>query len=34
MTPLVNLEEIVPDGFAPRREAGDALGTCRLGEQS
>jgi hypothetical protein len=34
MTPLVNLEETVPDGFAPRREACDAAGTYRSGEQS
>jgi hypothetical protein len=34
MTPLVNLEETVPDGFAPRREASDAAGTCRPRERS
>jgi hypothetical protein len=34
MTPLVNLEKTVPDGFAPRREAGDTSGMCRAGEQS
>jgi hypothetical protein len=33
MTPLVNLEEIIPDGFPPRQKAGDA-GTYRPGEQS
>jgi hypothetical protein len=34
MTPLVNLEEIVPDGFPPRRETSDAAGTYRAREQS
>jgi hypothetical protein len=34
MAPLLNLEEIFPDGFAPRREAGVAPGTYRPGEQS
>jgi hypothetical protein len=34
MTPLVNLEETVPDGFVPRREASDTGGTCRPEEQS
>ena len=34
MTSLVNVEEIVPEGSAPRREAGNAAGTYRPGEQS
>jgi hypothetical protein len=34
MTPLVNLEETVPDRFAPRLEASDAALTYRPGEQS
>jgi hypothetical protein len=34
VTSLVTVEEIVPDGFAPGREAGDAAGTYRPGEHS
>jgi hypothetical protein len=34
VTSLVNLEEIVPEGFALRREAGNAAGTYLPGEQS
>jgi hypothetical protein len=34
MTPLVNLEEIIPDGFPPQQRAGDAAETYRPVEQS
>jgi hypothetical protein len=34
MTPLVNQEEIIPDGLPPRQRAGVATGTYRPGEQS
>jgi len=34
VTSLVNVEEIIPEGFALRREAGNAAGTYRPGEQS
>jgi hypothetical protein len=34
MTPLVNLEEITPDGFPPRQRADGAAGTHRPVEQS
>jgi hypothetical protein len=34
VTSVVNVEEIVSDGFASRRVAGDAAGTYRPGEES
>jgi hypothetical protein len=34
VTSLVNVEEIVPEGFALRREAGDAAGMYRPGALS